>query len=64
MKQIYRTYKDTEVVELGVNVACPACKREWMEYGDKTNCGETYELECDPDDGGCGEKFEMYFDAS
>lgn len=64
MKRIYRTYNDTEVVEIAVNVECPYCGMEWQE--DKTECGETYILECEKDEwtDGCGKKFEMHFDAS
>lgn len=63
MKTIYRTYQDTEVVQLVTNIKCPYCEREWQEY-DMDSCGTTYEIICDEEDDGCGKKFEMYFDAS
>lgn len=59
MKQIYRTYTDTEVACLSVEVACPYCGHEQSEM-DKTECGKTYTIECDE----CGKEYEMYFDAS
>jgi hypothetical protein len=66
LKEIYRTYADTEVSEIVVNIKCPYCGEEWQE--DKTECGETYELTCtdfhDILGEGCGKKFKMYFDAS
>ena len=63
MKQIYTTYEDTEVVQLATNVECPYCGNRWSEY-DKDECGKTYILICDEEDGGCGKLFKMYFDAS
>lgn len=63
MKRIYRSYNDTVVTEIAVNVECPHCGREWLE--DDPECGETYILQCgDEWDDGCGNKFEMRFDAS
>lgn len=64
---IYRTYNDTEVVEIAVNVQCPYCEYEWQE--DKTDCGTTYDLICGGElrdilNEGCGKKFKMYFNAS
>lgn len=66
-RMIYRTYNDTEIVEIAVNVQCPFCGYEWQE--DKTVCGETYDLVCGGDlryilDEGCGKQFKMNFDAS
>lgn len=29
MKRIYRTYEDTEVVQLATNIECPYCGREF-----------------------------------
>lgn len=63
MKQIYRTYADTEVSELQTSIKCPYCGNEWMEPN-MDGCGETYVLTCDKDEDGCGKQFEMYFDAS
>jgi predicted RNA-binding Zn-ribbon protein involved in translation (DUF1610 family) len=65
LKKIYRTYEDTEVVELAVKVECPHCGNKWMEDG-KTDCGESYVINCGDDgyEDGCGKDFEMYFDAS
>lgn len=63
VKEIYRTYNDTEVTELGTRIKCPYCGNEWLEYN-KSDCGETYQLECEDYDGGCGKTFEMHFDAS
>jgi predicted RNA-binding Zn-ribbon protein involved in translation (DUF1610 family) len=63
LREIARTYKDTEVVELAVKVKCPYCGNEWLET-EKAECGETYLLECDKVDDGCGKMFTMYFDAS
>lgn len=64
MKEIYRTYEDTEVVELATKVECPYCGREWLEYG-KDSCGETYVLTCgDEFEEGCNKQFKMHFDAS
>lgn len=65
MKKIYRTYNDTEVVELGVNIECPHCGREWLADG-LTECGETYTINCGDHgwDDGCGEDFKMHFDAN
>ena len=64
-RMIYRTYNDTEVSEIVVNVQCPYCGDEWQE--DKTSCGETYEMVCNGEyswsDRGCGKMFKMYFDA-
>lgn len=60
MKTIYRTYNDTEVATIVVNVECPYCGEEWQEDDDKTNCGETYILYCEE----CDKEFEMHFDAS
>ncbi|MNI46866.1 hypothetical protein D3C73_1013520 [compost metagenome] len=62
VKRIHRTYHDTEVTNIAVNVECPHCGREWLEPDPE--CGETYKLTCDEDDDGCGRGFEMYFDAS
>ncbi|MBU9711080.1 hypothetical protein [Evansella tamaricis] len=66
LKEIYRTYNDTEVSEIVVNVECPYCGEEWQE--DNPECGVTYELTCtnyyDTLEEGCGKKFKMYFDAS
>ncbi|MED4377960.1 hypothetical protein P9274_20090 [Schinkia azotoformans] len=64
MKRIYRSYADTEVSSIVVNVECPHCGNEWQEDDDKTECGKTYTLFCDDEDGGCGKEFEMHFDAS
>ncbi|WLR41729.1 hypothetical protein LC087_12755 [Bacillus carboniphilus] len=62
METIYRTYDDTEVVELAVNVQCPYCGLKWQETG-KSDCGETYTLDCGGMwEDGCGKQFEMYFD--
>ena len=63
MKAIYRSYADTEIVQLATNIECPYCGREWQEY-DKDECGEIYKLICDGEDDGCGKEFEMSFDAS
>ena len=63
MKSISRTYADTEVTQLSTYVKCPYCGNEWLE-ADKDECGKTYVLNCDEDDGGCGKDFAMYFDAS
>ncbi|MGL5767871.1 MAG: hypothetical protein ACRCX8_19725 [Sarcina sp.] len=63
MKTIYRTYEDTEVIKLATNIECPYCGREWQEE-DMDECGTTYRVVCDEDYGGCGEEFEMYFEAS
>lgn len=60
VKKIYRTFADTEVYALAVNVECPHCGAHWLET-DKDECGKTYTLECED---GCGKQFEMYFDAS
>lgn len=56
---IYRTYNDTEVSELATNIDCPYCGCHWQEY-DMSDCGETYELECED----CEKRFKMHFDAS
>ncbi|WGX77391.1 hypothetical protein QJS64_19175 (plasmid) [Paraclostridium bifermentans] len=62
MKTIYRTYEDTEIVQLATNIKCPYCEREWQEY-DMDSCGATYILTCGNEyDEGCGKKFEMHFD--
>lgn len=63
MKEIYRTYEDTEVVMLATNIKCPYCGNEWKEY-DKDECGRTYTLICDKEDDGCGNQFKMHFDAN
>jgi hypothetical protein len=60
VKEILRYYADTEVYSIAVNIECPYCGAEWQEI-DKTDCGESYELECED---GCGKKFIMHFDAS
>jgi transcription elongation factor Elf1 len=59
VEKIKRTYADTEVWALAVNIECPHCGAHWVEI-DKDECGNTYTLECED---GCGKKFEMYFDA-
>lgn len=59
MEKIYRTYEDTEVSSIAVNVECPYCKEEWQESDPV--CGESYNLICED---GCGKEFKMYFDAS
>lgn len=59
MKEIYRTYADTEVAQLATNIECPYCGNEWQEY-DMDECGETYLLHCDE----CEGCFKMHFDAS
>ena len=64
MKEIYRTYADTEVSELSTRIKCPKCGSEWLEP-DMNECGKTYELQCGDEwdlDEGCGEIFKMYFD--
>ena len=58
-RTIYRTYNDTEVIELATNIDCPYCGAGWQEY-DMSDCGKVYSLEC----GDCEKKFKMYFDAS
>ena len=64
MKEIYRYYEDTEVVQLATNIKCPYCGREWKEY-DKDECGRTYHLVCSNEyDEGCNKEFLMHFDAS
>jgi MoaA/NifB/PqqE/SkfB family radical SAM enzyme len=67
MKEIYRTYEDTEVHSLVTNIQCPYCDREWQEE-DMDECGTTYLLTCGDEDedneNGCGKQFEIYFDAS
>jgi len=64
MKRIYRTYADTEVSVLATQIKCPYCGEEWLEDG-MDECGKTYTLTCgDEFDDGCGETFEMHFDAS
>lgn len=63
-RRIYKTYADTEVASLYVNVECPYCGNEFQTL-DTTDCGEMYTVECDEDfEDGCGKTFEMYFDAS
>lgn len=59
MKEIYRTYNDTEVVSLATSIECPYCNIEWREL-DMDECGETYTIICE----NCGKKFQMHFDAS
>lgn len=44
MEEIYRTYNETEVSEIVVNVECPHCGEEWQE--ENPECGVTYELTC------------------
>ena len=64
-RMIYRTYDDTEVSEIVVNIQCPYCGHEWQE--DKTECGKTYDLVCGEwslTGQGCGKEFKMHFDAS
>ena len=64
IREIYRTYDDTEVYSLVTNIACPYCGREWQEE-DMDECGKTYTITCgDEYDEGCGGQFEMHFDAS
>jgi len=64
MKEIYRTYEDTEIHTLVTNIKCPYCDKEWQEE-DMDECGKTYDITCgDEWDEGCGKKFTMYFDAS
>jgi len=64
MKEIFRTYEDTEVSVLSTSIKCPYCGREWAE-DDMSECGKTYELTCDNEyNDGCGMSFTMYFDAS
>jgi len=63
MKRIYRTYNDTEVATIVVNIKCPYCGEKWQE--EPPECGETVVLTCGDDlDEGCGKQFEMHFDAS
>lgn len=63
MKRIYRTYNDTEVATIVVNIKCPHCGLEFQE--EPPECGETVILTCDDEwDDGCGRNFEMHFDAS
>lgn len=59
MKEIYRSYDDTEVVATATHVKCPYCGAEWLEQ-DTDECGETYVIECEE----CERKFKMYFDAN
>lgn len=59
MEEIYRTYEDTEIVQLATNIECPYCFEEWQEY-DMDECGKTYLLHCNR----CGKYFKMHFDAS
>lgn len=62
MKEIYRSYSDTEVATLVVNVKCPYCGDEWQE--DDPECGETRTLKCNDEFSvGCGKEFKMHFDA-
>ena len=64
MKEIYRTYADTEVSELSTFIKCPYCGKEWSE-DDMNSCGATYVLTCDNEfEDGCGKEFTMYFDAN
>lgn len=64
MKEIYRTYADTEVSVLATNIQCPYCGMEWQE-DDMSECGKTYEITCDDEwEDGCGKTFKMHFDAS
>ncbi len=63
MKEIYRHLSDTEVTELSTRIKCPYCGEEWLE-ANMDECGETYDIECDDMDGGCGKTFKMHFDAS
>jgi|GEM_PF-2428596 len=57
-RMILRSYIDTEVSELSTSIECPYCKADWQEF-DMSNCGETYDLECEE----CEKEFKMYFDA-
>ncbi|KIN42396.1 hypothetical protein [Bacillus subtilis] len=59
MKEIYRFYKDTEVLKFVTNIKCPYCGAEWQEE-DVDKCGETFVLECED----CEKKFKMHFDAN
>lgn len=61
MERIYRTYRDTEVTQLSVQIKCPYCGEEWL-LPDADECGRTFELICENEE--CEQKFEMYFDAS
>lgn len=62
MKRIYRSYSDTEVSSIVVNVECPYCGEEWQE--DDPECGKTIIIKCDDEfSDGCGKEFEMHFDA-
>lgn len=62
MKQIHRTYADTEVSSLVTSLKCPYCGVEWQEEG-VDNVGEKTVVECDEMmNDGCGKKFEVYFD--
>lgn len=64
MKEIYRTYEDTEVRSVVTNITCPYCGREWQEE-DMDECGKTYNITCDNEhEAGCGLSFNMHFDAS
>ena len=58
MKEIYRSYINTEVTALATEIECPNCHNEWWE-DDASDCGVTYKLTCED----CGERFEMHFDA-
>lgn len=63
MKRIYRTYNDTEVATIVVNIECPYCGSNFQE--EPPECGETVTLTCDDEWGdGCGKEFEMHFDVS
>lgn len=64
METIYRTYNDTEVVQLAVNVECPYCGNGFQVIG-VDDCGKTYEITCDKFwNVGCGKVFKMHFDAN
>lgn len=65
MKEIYRTFADTEVSVLATHIKCPYCGYEWQE-DDMDECGKTYLIECGDEllGIGCGRKFKMHFDAS
>ncbi len=64
MKEIYRTYADTEVSELSTSIECPYCGSEWSEGG-MNECGKAYTITCGEYlTEGCGRQFKMHFDAS